>query len=94
MVNSRVRLFTKNATERILKVLPVNMTKRYFHELTEDDFSRLKINWAQCNEKYPQPPWCEMIDAVDPLGCWGLIFFHVHDNTSYCHECEYFVDKS
>ncbi len=63
-----------------------------FHELTDSERDKLFKNEMTCAklaEDYPQPDWCEYPDAVSPLGCWGLIFGHVHDKgKEYCSVCE------
>jgi hypothetical protein len=67
--------------------------KKYFHELSEDEFKELvksKITYKQLEIDYPQPIWCDYPNATrGEMGCWGLVYFRVHnDGESYCKNCE------
>jgi hypothetical protein len=67
--------------------------KKYFHELTREEIAEIQAgpstSNAQVAKDYPQPEWCTYPNATyGILGCWGLMRGSVHDNKSYCAECE------
>ena len=64
---------------------------KYFHELRPEEWEWLKAEnttWGEVIKDFPQPPWCEMPNAIDPLGCWSLIGFKIVSR-EYCNTCEY-----
>ncbi len=68
---------------------------KFFHQLSEQEFvelQQLKMTWTECSEKYPQPSWCQKVDALNPLGCWSLICQMV-TGENYCKNCESYCAK-
>ena len=66
------------------------MTKKYFHELSDsewEDLQKTKMTWDDLNKFYKQPDWCNYPDALNPLGCWGLIYRHCRSE-QYCSKCD------
>jgi len=65
--------------------------KKYFHELTKEEFKKLQkedLTWEQCAKDYPQPTWCAYPEAVSGvLGCWSLMDFNIHSEKD-CLNCE------
>ncbi|MFH1183362.1 MAG: hypothetical protein V1690_03810 [Candidatus Moraniibacteriota bacterium] len=50
--------------------------KKYFHEITEADWEKIKADkwtWDEVAKEYLQPDWCGYPQAVHGLGCWSLI---------------------
>ena len=45
------------------------------------------MTWGDLNEIYKQPDWCNYPDALDPMGCWGLVYRHCRDE-NYCKDCD------
>lgn len=64
-------------------------TKKYFHELTDDEFNdaiKNKIKYSN----FLQPKWCELDDALNyNFGCSGLISRKMR-NEDYCKKCDYY----
>ncbi len=67
---------------------------KYFHDLTEEEFYALDqhMTWNQVATEYLQPTWCKFPDPVNPMGCWGLIYFLVDKEGIYCKDCEFKKD--
>ncbi|KKN73840.1 hypothetical protein LCGC14_0396420 [marine sediment metagenome] len=67
---------------------------KYFHTLTEKEFTKIskrKITWGQCAKDYPQPKWCSYPDAVNGImGCWSLVGFMV-TGKDYCKNCDEYI---
>lgn len=64
--------------------------KKYFHELTDQEFKELpgNITYEQLAKEYPQPDWCEYPDATAGLmGCWSLMSMLIK-NRDCCKNCE------
>lgn len=64
-------------------------TKKYFHELTDDEFNdaiKNKIKYSN----FSKPKWCELDDALNyNFGCAGLISRKMR-NEDYCRKCDYY----
>ena len=67
-----------------------------FHELSDAKVKTL--TWAE-GQKYWQPDWCGMYDAISPLGCWSLIGdMRKKISKKFCKNCNHYTggknDKS
>ncbi len=63
---------------------------KYFHEISDVEWDALKktgMFWKQCAEEYAQPVWCNYPNAVDPMGCWSLIYRGIKQKKD-CGNCE------
>lgn len=75
------------------------MNKKYFHEITDEEFSKLveeKRTNSYVSENYKQPDWCCYPDALDfNMGCWSLTDIkHRKDITiERCKTCDCFKQK-
>ena len=71
------------------------INKKYFHELTEEEFNKLPETMTvnQLNEEYCQPEWCNYPDALGLLGCWSLISRMVKEE-NYCRNCDCHLTKN
>jgi len=76
-------------------IIDADMTKQYFHEISDDEYKRLcneRKTWIDIMETYQQPKWCSYPDALEGiLGCWGLIYREMKDE-KYCLTCELHKD--
>jgi hypothetical protein len=66
---------------------------KYFHELTREEFDKIIVEtpmtWSECEELYPQPPWCEYPNAIEgDMGCWALML-HIRHNREDCLQCSF-----
>jgi hypothetical protein len=68
--------------------------KKYFHELTDEEFAALlktHITWGEVAKIYPQPNWCEYPGALEgEMGCWSLVY-RTGVSPDYCKKCDCFV---
>jgi hypothetical protein len=70
---------------------------KYFHELTDEEFEKLKktgVHWNDLPKNYPQPKWCMYSDALNAeMGCWSLVY-RMGVNKEYCSkDCDLFNQK-
>lgn len=74
--------------------------KTYFHITTQHEIDELrmgKLTWDMLNDKYQQPNWCSMHNALSPCGCWSLTMplyeeNEKHVDINFCKGCEFFVE--
>ena len=70
--------------------------KKYFHELTNDEFEALTnsdLTWGEIAEAHSQPSWCNYPNALNgEMGCWSLVFRKAKIE-DYCNTCELFKKK-
>lgn len=64
----------------------------YFHQIYPEEWLYLVdtgITWGELAKRYCAPDWCGYGDAVEPMGCWGLIYGYVAEKGyEYCKNCE------
>ena len=70
--------------------------KIYFHELSDEEREAIYssgITVGEFMEKYSQPEWCRLFEALSPLGCWGISYVS-KDKEKYCNSspspCPYY----
>ena len=70
---------------------------KYFHELTDDEFSGLidsKITYGEAEKLYPQPLWCSYPQAIyGEMGCWSLVYREDAITKEYCKDCDCYKDE-
>jgi hypothetical protein len=78
-------------------LLIVNVSKRYFHELSQEEVDKLitdKKNWGYIMNEYKQPDWCNCPNALEgTMGCWSLVDlskdgFRTKISKDFCKGCD------
>ena len=66
---------------------------KYYHELTEDEYNKLKergLTYGELAKLHPQPDWCEYPDAIcGEMGCWHLTMLHAVKTQADCALCDF-----
>lgn len=76
-------------------------TPKYFHELTDEQFTELGTVWkgrsyVDFEKEYLQPDWCTYPNALRGcMGCWSLVSATTRKSISndWCKTCDCHIDN-
>lgn len=68
------------------------MEKRYFHELSKEEYDKMMENHLKIidvKKQFKQPDWCLYPDALEgEMGCWSLCLGDIHcEDDCECCDC-------
>lgn len=70
---------------------------KYFHELTDEEYERLKkshVRWCDVPTMHPRPKWCDYSSALcGEMGCLSLVHRR-NINKDYCSKCDCFISSA
>jgi len=65
--------------------------KKFFHELTDEEYQVLldkNLTWNYVIENHPPPSWCNYPGPLEGrMGCWSLVLRYIKSKAD-CINCE------